>query len=200
MAGKPRPLTELQQAHLENAQKHWSAYRKVRDEAYDRAKLQADAEVAVAKTKAASAARDATASGVSMRRIGHGIMKTSDYRTVRAFLDLADPIAVAIEEFTPANPNIKLTPILDPVTDEPTGQFTVVLSGDELVAAKDRAEWSGILPSALCEAIFERHESGKFIAVTDGWVAEHQTQHPVVAWADLPSSQEKLTEVLEKGV
>lgn len=194
MAGKPRPLTDRQQQYLDRFEGVWKAYRKVRAEAYERAKMQADAEIALAKLKAAEAARDARAAGVPMRRIGVGVMRTTDYNTVRQLIETADPVALAMEEHEPGARNIVLSRV------EGSDQIRVVLSGDELDSAKLRADWNGIVPSQFTEAVFTRHESGKFIADTDGWVQEHQSEHPVVAWASLPSSQEKLRALYEEMV
>ncbi|QIK61771.1 hypothetical protein G7068_15985 [Leucobacter viscericola] len=194
MAGKPKVLTDVQQAHFETVQRAYAAYVEVRDTALARAKIAAEAEVSVMKLTLSKAMREARASGVPMRRMGAEIMGTKDYYTVQRLVQLADHIGQVEESVKPAVEDLAVL-IREAGTE--AERIIITLSGEELLRAKDRADWAQPIPGEFVYAEFVQHESGKFIPLTEGFIESLGEQHPVVAWADLPSSQEKLAKAVE---
>lgn len=192
-------MNETQDRALEEARAAYKEYRKGRRTALARAKNAAEVEVAELRRRAALTALHATEVGVSLRKIGREAMNTSNYDTVRQLIGDADIIGLRAE----AKENAART-IADQKRAEVTlsrhgaGEYLLTLAGEELEIAKSAAEWGQTFVSPEhAQALLQLHESGAFVPVTGGWLADIGEQHPVVAWLSKSHSKAKLAAALE---
>lgn len=193
-----KQMTEAQEAELKRFERSWQRYKEAKATAFERARIAAEAEVAVLKVEAARDAHRVLATGVSKRRVGV-VMKTSDYGTVNRLLSnvdvrlhFDDPEAEAVATATPEQ-EIWIGLVEGDV-------YRVTLSGSELEQATAWANWDHgkTVPLEYQSALFKHTNSGHWVAETEGWITELREEHPVVVYALNEVGRAKLNEVFEK--
>lgn len=191
-----RTLSDIQEHKLKSFEQTYRRYKAAEIEAHTRHQRLAEEEIAAARLEASVAGREAVEAGVPVTHLGRldrEGMRTRDWATVRRFINEAPP---SIEETEHAEqPHTDIAVELVDGAD----MVRVTLSGGELAEALVNARWDGGIRPATghVAAEFKRHQSGRWVPVTDSWCEDVQEQHPVVAWSVSDAAQQKITESVE---